>query len=104
MNARMSFRRSPSQRSTFSTTHPHIRQHSTCCRKSRRVHARSGLQKMRGFGVSRRSVAAPCCALDEGRSLGAALQEEASNRHERLLLNGGGRERQGQKARSHLVC
>jgi hypothetical protein len=45
--------------------------------------------------VSRRSEVAPCCALDEGRSLGAALQEEASNHHERLLLNGDGRERHG---------
>ena len=47
------------------------------------------------FGVSRRSDVAPCCALDEGRSLGAVLQEEASNRHERLLPNGDGRERHG---------
>jgi hypothetical protein len=47
--------------------------------------------------VSRRSELAPCCALDEGRSLGAALQEEASNHHERLSLNGDGRERHGQK-------
>jgi transposase len=38
---------------------------------------------------------APCCALDEGRSLGAALQEEASNHHERPSLNGDGRERHG---------
>ncbi len=53
--------------------------------------------------VSRRSEVAPCCALDEGRSLGAALQEEASNRHERLLLNGDGRERHGQKARLDRV-
>lgn len=45
--------------------------------------------------VSRRSKVAPCCALDEGRPLGAALQEEASNRHERLLFNGNGRERHG---------
>jgi hypothetical protein len=58
---------------------------------------------MRGFGVSRRSEGAPCCALDEGRSLGAALQEEASNRHERLLPNGDGRERHGQKARLDCV-
>src|SRR5208282_2153540 len=49
--------------------------------------------------VSRRSEGAPCCALDEGRSLGAVLQEEASNRHERLLFNGDGRERHGQKGR-----
>jgi hypothetical protein len=34
-----------------------------------------------------------------GRPLGAALQEEVSNRHERLLPNGNGRERHGQKAR-----
>ena len=34
--------------------------------------------------VSRRSESAPCCAFDEGRSLGAAVQEEAPNRHERL--------------------
>jgi hypothetical protein len=53
--------------------------------------------------VSRRSEAAPCCALDEGRPLGAALQEGASNRHERLLLNGDGRERHGQKARLDRV-
>jgi len=39
---------------------------------------------MRGFRVSRRSEGALCCAFDEGRSLGAALQEEAPNRHERL--------------------
>jgi hypothetical protein len=50
---------------------------------------------MRGVGVSRRSEVAPRCALDEGRSLGAVLQEKASNRHERLLLNGDGRERHG---------
>jgi hypothetical protein len=53
--------------------------------------------------VSRRSKVAPCCALDEGRPLGAALQEEASNRHERLLPNGDGRERHGQKARLDRV-
>jgi hypothetical protein len=53
--------------------------------------------------VSRRSKVALCCALDEGRSLGAALQEEASNRHERLLPNGDGRERHGQKARLDRV-
>jgi IS6 family transposase len=41
--------------------------------------------------VSRRSKLASCCALDEGGPLGAALQEEASNRHERLLPNGDGR-------------
>ena len=53
--------------------------------------------------VSRRSKVASCCALDEGRPLGAALQEEASNRHERLLPNGDGRERHGQKARLDRV-
>jgi hypothetical protein len=52
---------------------------------------------MRGVGVSSRSEAAPCCALDEGRSLGAALQEEASNHHERLLSNDSGRERHGKR-------
>jgi hypothetical protein len=56
---------------------------------------RFGLFEMRGFSVSRRSEGAPCFAFDEGRSLGAALQEEASNHHERLLLNGDGRERHG---------
>jgi hypothetical protein len=30
------------------------------------------------------------------------LQEEASNRHERLLLNGDGRERHGQKGAARL--
>jgi transposase len=59
--------------------------------------------KMARIGVSGRSEVAPCCALDEGRSLGAALQEEASNHHERLLLNGDGRERHGQKARLDRV-
>ena len=53
--------------------------------------------------VSRRSKVASCCALDEGRPLEAALQEEASNRHERLLPNGDGRERHGQKARLDRV-
>jgi len=59
--------------------------------------------KMARIGVSGRSEVASCCALDEGRSLGAALQEEASNHHERLLLNGDGRERHGQKARLDRV-
>ena len=60
-------------------------------------------QKLAHIGVSGRSEVAPCCASDEGRSLGAALQEEASNHHERLLLNGDGRERHGQKARLDRV-
>jgi hypothetical protein len=53
--------------------------------------------------ASRRSKVAPCCALDEGRPLGTALQEEASNRNERLLPNGNGRERHGQKVRLDCV-
>jgi hypothetical protein len=60
-----------------------------------RQHRRFIATMVSGFGVSRRSEAAQCCALDEGRSLGAALQEEASNHHERLPHNGGGRERHG---------
>ena len=56
-----------------------------------------------GVSVSRRREVAPCCALDEGRPLGVALQEETSNHHERLLFNGGGRERHGQKARLDRV-
>src|ERR1700727_1127978 len=56
-----------------------------------------------GFVCQERSKVASCCALDEGRPLGAALQEEASNHHERLLPNGDGRERHGQKVRLDRV-
>jgi len=42
---------------------------------------------------------ASCCTGDEGWSLEAALQGEASNSHKLLWLNGRGGERCGQKAR-----
>jgi hypothetical protein len=71
--------------------------------KPRKLVAVALANKMARIGVSGRSEVASCCALDEGRSLGAALQEEASNHHERLLLNGDGRERHGQKARLDRV-
>src|ERR1700692_2071100 len=45
-----------------------IRQHSTCCRESRRIRARYGIQKMRGF-LSVRSTLRPVTFLTGRKSV-----------------------------------
>jgi hypothetical protein len=65
------------------------------CHEDREVRA---VRKMREGPCVSRTRASRCCIGDDGRPIGAALLEEASNRRMRLSSKDVGRERSGQKA------